>query len=106
MPRGFARGLIRNQRPDVSGLSLRRVRCRSRHCGPAVVKTRNRDIRIDGAAFRRGRAGGGDGDAGRMQVRPHGGGGCGDSDQGDSREAGNRSMSGHQNLVVLKAPLG
>ena len=39
------------------------------------------------------------------RVRPHGRGGCGNSEQSDSREPGNRSMPRHQNLLWSRTPL-
>ena len=87
----------------TSSLSLRRVRCRRRHCGPALVKTRSREfVRVNREAFRHSRAGGDDNTLRR--VRPHGGGGCGNSEQGDSHEPCNRSMPRHQNLLWSQAP--
>ena len=88
----------------TSSLSLRRVRCRRRHCGPALVKTRSRELVSVNreAALRHSRAGGDDNTLRR--VRPHGGGGCGNSEQSDSHEPGNRSMLRHQNLLRSPTP--
>ena len=89
----------------TSSLSLRRVRCRRRHCGPALVKTRSRElVRVNRDAFRHSRAGRDDNTLGR--VRPHGSGSCGNSEQSDSHEPGNRSMSRHADLLLWsKRPL-
>jgi hypothetical protein len=86
--------------------ALSRVRCQSRHRGPAIVKTRSRQlVRVDRQVFQHSRTGGDDNAVCPRRVRPHGGGGCGNSEQSDSHETSNRSMPRHQNLRGPKCPL-
>ena len=59
---------------------------------PGVRSRRPRDLRHS-------RPRGDDNTFGR--VRPHGGGGCGNGEQSDSHEPGNRSMSRHEDLLLI-----
>ena len=93
-----ARRACRSRTWRTSSLWLRRVGFRSRYRGPALVKTRSREfVRVDRETFRHSRPRGDDNTFGR--VRPHGGGGCGNGEQSDSHEPGNRSMSRHEDLL-------
>ena len=81
--------------------ALSRVRCRSGHRGPAVVKAHSRElVRVNREASQYSRAGGDDSALDPRRVRPHGGGGCGNSEQSDSHEPSNRSMPRHQHLLL------
>jgi hypothetical protein len=91
----------------TSSLSLNRARRRRRHRGPALVKTRSRElVRVNVKAFRHRRAGGDDNAVCRRRMRFHVGGGCGNSEQSDSHEPGNCSMPRHADLLLWsKRPL-
>jgi hypothetical protein len=93
---GRLRRYLANVEPALS-----RVRCGSCERGPAVVKTRSREpVRVNRESFRHSRAGGDDDAVCRRRMRSHAGGGCGSSEQSDSHEPSDRSMSRHEDLLL------